>query len=103
MYGGLVLLFDRMNRILDVDLDNMMVVVEPGVVTNEINERLRPHGLFSLLPRQKTTCPACSPNVRRWTAKLSPIAVLVRTVNYPLRAGKRSPSTCRRVFRPDRG
>ena len=27
-----------MNEILEVDLKNMMVVVEPGVVTSEINE-----------------------------------------------------------------
>lgn len=46
IYGGIVLATDRMNRILEVDRENMMVTVEPGVVTNEINEVLREAGLF---------------------------------------------------------
>jgi glycolate oxidase len=46
LHGGVVLLLDRLNRILEVDRANMMVVVEPGVVTNHINEVLEPYGLF---------------------------------------------------------
>jgi len=46
VFGGVVLLVDRMNQILEIDRDNMMVVVEPGVVTNEINARLKGEGLF---------------------------------------------------------
>jgi len=46
IYGGIVLLTDRMNGIIEIDCDNMMVVVEPGVVTNEINEHIRQFGLF---------------------------------------------------------
>ena len=46
LFGGIVLLTDRMNRILEVDRENMMVVVEPGVVTNQINEVLKEDGLF---------------------------------------------------------
>jgi len=45
-HGGIVLLMDRMNRIIEVDRDNMMVVVEPGVVTNEINDALDEYDLF---------------------------------------------------------
>ncbi|WP_318036635.1 FAD-binding oxidoreductase [Dethiobacter alkaliphilus] len=45
-HGGILLSVENMNRILEVDLDNLMVVVEPGVVTNEINETLKEHGLF---------------------------------------------------------
>lgn len=45
-HGGIVVLTDRMNKILEVDRENMMVVVEPGVVTNEINGVLAEHGLF---------------------------------------------------------
>lgn len=33
--GGLVLSTERMNRILEIDEDNLMVVVEPGVITGE--------------------------------------------------------------------
>jgi glycolate oxidase len=55
--GGIVLLVDRMNRILEVDTDNMMVVVEPGVVTSEINEHIRPAGLFYAgYPMSLETC-----------------------------------------------
>ncbi len=46
MYGGIVLSLERMNRILEVDVENMVVVVEPGVVTNEINVAAGEYGLF---------------------------------------------------------
>jgi glycolate oxidase len=55
--GGIVLLCDRMNRILDIDRANMMITVEPGVVTNEINEVLRGTGLFYAgYPMSLETC-----------------------------------------------
>ncbi len=55
--GGIVLLCDRMNRILEIDRENMMVVVEPGVVTNEINEKLKEYGLFYAgYPMSLETC-----------------------------------------------
>jgi glycolate oxidase len=44
--GGIVVSLERMNRILEIDYANMMAVVEPGVVTNEINEKVARHGLF---------------------------------------------------------
>ncbi len=46
MCGGILLSVENMNRILEIDLDNLMVVVEPGVVTNDINAALEKHGLF---------------------------------------------------------
>lgn len=46
IYGGIVLSLERMNEILEVDERNMMVVVEPGVVTNDINKRVKDIGLF---------------------------------------------------------
>jgi glycolate oxidase len=46
VHGGILLSVENMNRILEIDLDNLMVVVEPGVVTNDINETLKPHGVF---------------------------------------------------------
>ncbi len=56
-YGGIVLLTDRLNRILEVDPANLMIVAEPGVVTNEINEVLKPHGLFYAgYPMSLETC-----------------------------------------------
>ena len=46
VYGGILLSLERMNRILEIDRQNMVVVVEPGVVTNDINEAIREFGLF---------------------------------------------------------
>ncbi|MDY6914016.1 MAG: FAD-linked oxidase C-terminal domain-containing protein [Planctomycetota bacterium] len=55
--GGIVLLCDRMNEILEIDRENMMIVVEPGVVTAEINERIAPEGLFYAgYPMSLETC-----------------------------------------------
>ena len=57
LHGGIVLLTDRMNRILEIDTQNMMAVVEPGVVTNDINLALREHGLFYAgYPMSLETC-----------------------------------------------
>lgn len=46
IYGGIVLSVERMNRILEVDKENLVVIAEPGVVTNEINALLKEDGLF---------------------------------------------------------
>lgn len=57
IHGGIVLLCDRMNEILDVDRENMMVTVEPGVVTSEINEHVAQYGLFYAgYPMSLETC-----------------------------------------------
>ncbi len=44
-FGGIVMAFDRMNRILEVDLDNLTITAEPGVVTSEIQAAAAKHGL----------------------------------------------------------
>ena len=44
--GGIVLALDRMNRILEIDTNNLVAVVEPGVVTNALDRALEPYGLF---------------------------------------------------------
>ena len=46
VYGGIVLSLERMNRILEIDRENMVVVVEPGVVTNDVNDAVEEYGLF---------------------------------------------------------
>jgi glycolate oxidase len=57
LHGGIVLLVDRMNRVVDLDLENMMITVEPGMVTNEINEIVAEHGLFYAgYPMSLETC-----------------------------------------------
>lgn len=44
--GGLVLAFSRMNRILEIDKTNMIAVVEPGVITGELQAELKKHNLM---------------------------------------------------------
>lgn len=46
VYGGIVVAFERMNRILEIDEANLVAVVEPGVVTRELDAALEPRGLF---------------------------------------------------------
>lgn len=46
VYGGILLSIERMNRVLEIDVANLMAVVEPGVITNHLDAALRPHGLF---------------------------------------------------------
>ena len=46
IYGGIVLSFDRMNRVREIDERNLVAVVEPGVVTKELDLALRESGLF---------------------------------------------------------
>ena len=42
---GILLAFDRMNRIREVDTDNQVAVVEPGVTLEQLNAALAPLGL----------------------------------------------------------
>ncbi len=44
--GGLVLSLDRLDRILEIDEDNMVVRVEPGVITQTLQEAVEAVGLF---------------------------------------------------------
>jgi D-lactate dehydrogenase (cytochrome) len=44
--GGVVLDLSRMNRVQEVRAGDLQVDVEPGVVYDELNRQLRPHGLF---------------------------------------------------------
>ena len=44
--GGVVCSLNRMNRLLEIDLKNLMAVVEPGLVTNQLDKKLRESGLF---------------------------------------------------------
>ncbi|MCI5166876.1 MAG: FAD-binding protein [Candidatus Electrothrix sp. GM3_4] len=46
VHGGLVIGFTRMHRILEIDSDNMIAVVEPGVVTGELQTALKKYGLM---------------------------------------------------------
>jgi len=44
--GGIVLHFSRMNRILEIDLENQRVVVEPGLFNLDLQNELARHGYY---------------------------------------------------------
>lgn len=44
--GGIVLSLNAMNRVLELDVPNMQVLCEPGVVHAKLNEYLAPHRLL---------------------------------------------------------
>jgi glycolate oxidase len=44
--GGIVLVLTRMNRILTIDSDNLVAVVQPGVVTADLQREVEKIGLF---------------------------------------------------------
>ena len=44
--GGIVLAFERCNRIKGIEADDLVAVVEPGVITGEFHAAVEAHGLF---------------------------------------------------------
>jgi glycolate oxidase len=44
--GGIVLDLSGMDRIVEIDIENLQVIVEPGVVQQKLNSALRPLGFF---------------------------------------------------------
>ena len=45
-YGGVLLSTERLNRILQIDEDNLQVVTEPGVITEVLQDAVKAKGLF---------------------------------------------------------
>ena len=54
--GGIVLDMSGMNRILEIDIDNIQVVVEPGIIQDDLNNALKPYGFSSLLTLAAQQC-----------------------------------------------
>jgi glycolate oxidase len=44
--GGIVLSLEKMNHILEIDQQNLMVTVEPGVITGDLHRAVEAEGLF---------------------------------------------------------
>jgi glycolate oxidase len=56
-YGGIVLSLERMNRLLELDEENMAAVVEAGMVTNDFARAVEERGLFFAgYPMSLQTC-----------------------------------------------
>jgi D-lactate dehydrogenase len=56
--AGVVVSFERMNRIVRIDTDNRMAIVEPGVLNGDLQTALAAHGFF--WPPDPTSSPFCS-------------------------------------------
>ena len=56
--GGVVLTLERMNRILEIDQDNLTATVEPGVITGELHREVESLGLF--YPPDPASLDSCS-------------------------------------------
>jgi glycolate oxidase len=44
--GGILLSTERMNKIIEIDRENLIAVLEPGVITNDFNCEVEKEGLF---------------------------------------------------------
>jgi glycolate oxidase len=57
VFGGIVLSLEKMDRIIEIDYENMTATVEAGVITNEINAASAERGLFYAgYPMSLETC-----------------------------------------------
>jgi glycolate oxidase len=55
--AGIVISFARMTKILDVDIPNQRITVEPGVINNHVTQRVAPYGYFYAPdPSSQTVC-----------------------------------------------
>jgi glycolate oxidase len=57
VYGGVLLSTERLKRIIEIDKENFMVTVEPGVITHALHQALEAEGLFYPVdPASKESC-----------------------------------------------
>ena len=56
--GGVVLTLERMTQILEIDQENLMITVEPGVITGEVHRAVEALGLF--YPPDPASLDSCS-------------------------------------------
>ena len=56
-HGGIVVSVENMDEVIEIDYDNLMMVLEPGVIMNSVNEMLEDSGLFFAgYPMSVETC-----------------------------------------------
>jgi glycolate oxidase len=56
-FGGIVISLEKMNSLVELDVDNMVAVVEAGMVTNDLARLVQEHGLFFAgYPMSLETC-----------------------------------------------
>ena len=57
IFGGIVISFEKMNKILELDEENLMVIVEPGIFIMDLHAEMESKGfLYPPDPGQKSSC-----------------------------------------------
>ncbi len=57
IFGGILLSVEKMNKVIEFDMDNMVIVVEAGMVTNDLATMVQEKGLFFAgYPMSLQTC-----------------------------------------------
>jgi glycolate oxidase len=56
LFGGIVLDFGKMNRIREIKLEDRYIVVEPGVICQDLNKALSPSHFFPPDPGSSSIC-----------------------------------------------
>jgi glycolate oxidase len=57
IHGGIVISFEKMNRIVEIDEENLMVTVEPGIYIMDLHAEMEKRGfLYPPDPGQKSSC-----------------------------------------------
>jgi glycolate oxidase len=57
IHGGIVISFEKMNRIVEIDDENLMVTVEPGIYIMDLHAEMEKRGfLYPPDPGQKSSC-----------------------------------------------
>jgi glycolate oxidase len=56
--GGIVLSCEKMERIIEIDKENLMVTTEPGIITGELQKAVEAEGLF--YPPDPASLESCS-------------------------------------------
>ena len=46
VFGGIVLSLERLNKVLEIDKENLFIIVEPGVTTGEVQRRRKMKACF---------------------------------------------------------
>lgn len=71
--GGIALSLERMNRVVSLDPDNRMAIIEPGVLNQDLQDALKPLGFF--WPPDPSSAPYCSVGGNLATCAAGPHAV----------------------------
>ena len=89
--GGLMLVFSRMNRILELDFENQRAVVQPGVVNLDITRAVEHAGFTSRpIPPARNPPPSAATS-RKTPAALTPSLTASRPITSP-RSNSSSPT-----------